>query len=160
MSKTTQAIGLVVLLAICLGVGFLGSLATISEIPGWFRTLAKPTWNPPDYVFGPVWTALYVMMAVAAWLVWRQRGFAAARLPLMLFGIQLGINLAWSFVFFAWHQPGWAFVDIVMLWLALAATVVAFFRRSHLAGWLLVPYLGWVTFASVLNLAIWRLNTP
>ena len=109
-------------------------------------------------MFGPVWTTLYVMMAVAAWLVWKQAGVRDAAVPLALFGGQLVLNVAWSFIFFGLHQPGWACVEIVVLWLAIVATVVAFFRQSRGAGWLLLPYLAWVSFAAVLNFAIWRLN--
>lgn len=151
-------IGLIVFLALCLGAGGLGAIATTPEIEGWYRTITKPDWNPPDYVFGPVWTTLYVMMAVAAWLVWKPNGFAAAKLPLGLFFAQLALNVAWSWLFFGMHQVGWAAAEILILWLAIAATTFTFFRNSKLAGWLLTPYLAWVTFASVLNFAIWRLN--
>ncbi len=158
MNAAKRWIGLVVFIAVCLGAGSLGAIATTPEIDGWYRTLTKPTWNPPASVFGPVWTTLYVLMAVAAWLVWKPAGFQAAAIPLTLFGGQLVLNVAWSWIFFGMHQPGWAFVEIVILWLAIAATTWAFFRRSPLAGWLLVPYLAWVSFAVVLNFTIWRLN--
>jgi tryptophan-rich sensory protein len=151
-------IGLVVFVAVCLGAGGLGAIATTPEIQGWYKTLAKPTWNPPDSVFGPVWTTLFVLMGVAAWLVWQQGGRKVATLPLALFALQLVLNIAWSWIFFGLHQPGWAFVEIVVLWLAILATTLAFFRCSKLAGWLLVPYLAWVSFASVLNFTIWRMN--
>jgi tryptophan-rich sensory protein len=159
MNATKRWIGLVVFIAVCLGAGSLGAIATTPEIDGWYSTLAKPTWNPPASVFGPVWTTLYVLMALAAWLVWKPAGFQAAAMPLTLFGGQLVLNVAWSWIFFGMHQPGWAFVEIVILWLAIAATTWAFFRRSQLAGWLLAPYLAWVSFAAVLNFTIWRLNT-
>jgi len=159
MTATTRWIGLAVFVAICLGVGGLGAIATTPEIEGWYRTLVKPDWNPPDSVFGPVWTTLFILMAIAAWLVWKPAGFKAAATPLSLFGIQLLLNVFWSWIFFGMHQPGWAFVEIVILWLAIVATTVAFFRRSKIAGWLLVPYLGWVSFAALLNFTIWRLNT-
>ena len=158
MNRSRRWIGLVAFIAVCLAAGSLGAIATTPEIDGWYRTLAKPTWNPPAGVFGPVWTTLYVLMALAAWLVWKPAGFQAAALPLTLFGGQLVLNVAWSWIFFGMHQPGWAFVEIVILWLAIAATTWAFFRRSPLAGWLLVPYLAWVSFAAVLNFTIWRLN--
>ena len=133
-------------------------MATTPEIEGWYKTIEKPTWNPPDSVFGPVWTTLFVMMAVAAWLVWKPAGFTAATVPLTLFAVQLVLNVAWSWIFFGMHQPGWAFVEIVILWLAIMATTVAFFRKSTIAGSLMVPYLAWVSFASVLNFTIWQLN--
>jgi translocator protein len=124
----------------------------------WFARLQKPAWNPPNWIFGPVWTILYVTMAVAAWLVWRRGGFAAQRVPLLLFFLQLLFNALWSPLFFGLHLPGLAFMDLLLLWLALVATVVAFWRARRPAGALLLPYLGWVTFAGGLNFAIWRLN--
>lgn len=158
MTATTRWIVLVIFLAVCLGAGGLGAIATTPEIEGWYRTLAKPSWNPPDYVFGPVWTTLYVWMAIAAWLVWKPEGFRAAAMPLALFASQLVLNIAWSFIFFGMHQPGWALLEIVFLWLAIVATTVSFSRRSRVAGWLLAPYLAWVSFAAVLNAVIWRMN--
>jgi len=158
MSRTRQAVGLVVFVAICLGAAAIGAMATTPEIDGWYRALAKPAWNPPAWVFGPVWTTLYILMAIAAWLVWKQAGLRAAAVPLMWFAIQLAFNIAWSWIFFRWHQPGWAFAEILVLWAAIAATMAAFFRRSRIAGWLLSPYLAWVSFASFLNFTIWRLN--
>jgi len=161
MTRVSRAVGLVVSLVVCLGVGGLGAAATTPEIAGWYQTLAKPSWNPPDWIFGPVWTTLYVLMAIAAWLVWKPRGFADAARPLTLFAAQLTLNCAWSFIFFGLHAPGWAFVEIVVMWLAIVATMVEFFRKSSLAGWLLAPYLAWVSFASILNFTIWRLTqTP
>ena len=158
MSNRKRWIGLVLFLAICLGAGGLGAIATTPEIEGWYKTIAKPSWNPPDALFGPVWTTLYVLMAISAWLVWRPNGFRAAAVPLTLFAVQLLLNLAWSWIFFGMHQPGWAFAEIVVLWLAILATTVSFFRRAKIAAWLLLPYLAWVSFASVLNHAIWQLN--
>ena len=158
MTETQRWIGLVIFIVVCLGAGGLGAFATTPEIGGWYQTIAKPSWNPPAFVFGPVWTTLYIMMAIAAWLIWKPAGFKAAGAPLALFGGQLMLNIAWSFLFFGLHQPGWAFGEIVLLWLAIAATMASFFRRSQLAGWLLAPYLAWVSFASVLNFALWRLN--
>jgi tryptophan-rich sensory protein len=158
VSPSIRWIGLIVFVVVCLGAGGLGALATTPEIDGWYRTLAKPSWNPPDSVFGPVWTTLFVLMGVAGWFVWQRGGFEEGALPLALFGFQLVLNVAWSWIFFGLHQPGWAFVEIVMLWLAILATTVMFFRCSKVAGWLLVPYLGWVSFACVLNFTIWRMN--
>ncbi len=158
MTSRSRWIGLIVLLAICLAAGGLGGFATSSEISGWYRTIEKPSWNPPDYIFGPVWTTLYILMAVAAWLVWKPGGFIAAAVPLTLFGLQLVLNVLWSWVFFGMHQPGYAFAEIIVLWLAIAATTWAFAGRSKIAAGLLLPYLAWVSFASVLNFTIWRLN--
>ena len=151
-------IGLVFFIGVCLGAGGLGAIATTPEIEGWYQEIAKPTWNPPDRVFGPVWTTLFILMAIAAWLIWRPAGFRTAVMPLSLFGLQLCLNVAWSWIFFGMHQPGWAFAEILVLWLAIAATTLAFFRRSVVAGWLLVPYLLWVSFAAALNFAIWQAN--
>jgi translocator protein len=151
-----QAIALVVSLAICFSAAGIGSLATNPNIATWYAGLVKPTWNPPNWIFGPVWTLLYISMAVAAWLVWRQGGLwqrASA-----LFAVQLALNAAWSWLFFGFHMPGAAFVEIVVILAAIAATTIAFWRQSLAAGILMVPYLGWVAFATVLNFTIWRLN--
>jgi tryptophan-rich sensory protein len=143
------------LIAICLGVAALGGLATASSVAEWYPTLNKPSWNPPSWVFGPVWTTLYIMMAVAAWLVWKRGNSGPA---MILFFAQLALNLAWSFLFFGARSPWLGLVDIAMLWLALLATVIVFFKRDRLAGALMLPYFAWVSFASFLNFTIWRLN--
>jgi tryptophan-rich sensory protein len=135
----------------------LGSLLTMVSLESWYTGLAKPSWNPPPWVFGPVWTALYAMMAVAGWLVWR-RHKTARRLALRWFAVQLALNVGWSAVFFGLQMPGLAFVEILALCFAIAATLTTFWQVSRPAGILLVPYLLWVSFAVALNLAIWRLN--
>lgn len=145
-------------LILCFGVAALGGLWTAQSIPTWYPTLQKPSWNPPSWLFGPVWTALYTMMAVAAWLVTRERDRISIRVPLLLFVVQLALNLAWSAIFFGLRAPGAAFVEIVVLWLAILATILVFRRVHRGATALLVPYLAWVTFAAVLNATIWRLN--
>lgn len=150
---------MIISIAICLGAGGLGAIATTPEIDGWYKTIEKPSWNPPGYVFGPVWTALYIMMGVAAWLVWKREGFKKAKVPLVLFTVQLLLNVVWSWIFFNLHQPGWAFVEIAVLWIAIVATTIAFFKCQKVAGWLMMPYLAWVSFASVLNFTIWQLNS-
>jgi tryptophan-rich sensory protein len=155
----TRGLGALALsVGVCLAVGALGGLATASSVRTWYPTLAKPSWNPPAWIFGPVWTALYVAMGVAAWLVWRRAGFANARAALAVFGIQLVLNLAWSFLFFGAKSPVAGVVDIALLWAAIVATIVAFARVSTGAAWLLAPYLAWVTFAAALNVASVRLN--
>ena len=158
MTKRARWIGLVFFIAVCLAAGGLGAIATTPEIDGWYKTLAKPAWNPPSYVFGPVWTCLFIMMAVAAWLVWRPDGMKGAPIPLTLFAIQLVLNVAWSWIFFGMHQTGLAFAEIVVLWLMILMTSVTFFKSSKIAGCLMLPYLAWVSFASLLNFTIWRLN--
>lgn len=127
--------------------------------PGaWYASLQKPSWNPPGWLFGPVWTALYTMMAVAAWLVWRQDGWGRQRKPLTMFLIQLALNALWTPLFFGWHLIGVAFFEIVLLWVAIATTLTAFRSVSRAAAWLLAPYLAWVSFAAALNFTLWRLN--
>lgn len=153
-----RPLALIFFLALCLGVATVASMATRPEIPTWYASLAKPSWNPPPWVFGPVWTVLYILMAVSAWLVVQERGWALARGPLSLFFAQLVLNAAWSFLFFAWHRPDLAFIDIVLLWGAIGVTVASFWMVRPLAGQLLVPYWIWVSFAAFLNLALWRMN--
>ncbi len=150
--------GLLIAIVICFSAAALGGIVTGPAIGDWYPTLVKPAWQPPNWLFGPVWTVLYAMMAVAAWLIWKPTGLKAAAVPLTLFAIQLALNVAWSWIFFGFRRPDLAFLEILVLWLAIVATMFAFFGRSQLAGWLLVPYLAWVTFAAVLNLTIWRLN--
>ena len=136
-----------------------GGIIGISSAPGaWYQSLTKASWNPPNWIFGPVWSALYTMMAVAAWLVWKRGGFAVQRVALTLFLLQLCFNALWSPLFFGLRHPGLGLVDIVLLWLTLAGTVIVFWKACLMAGALMVPYLAWVTFASALNFAIWRLN--
>ncbi len=125
---------------------------------GWYAELIKPTWNPPSWVFGPVWTVLYIMMAVAAWLVWREGGWKAQRGPLTLYVVQWALNALWTPLFFGLQRPGLAFAEILVLLAAIVATVITFWRVRRPAAWLLVPYTAWATFATVLNLTIWRMN--
>lgn len=128
-------------------------------VPGeWYAALKKPAWNPPGWLFGPVWSALYTLMAVSAWLVWQRGGFHAQRRPLTLFLAQLALNAAWTPLFFGLHRPGVAFAEIILLWVAIAWTLAAFWPVHRVAAWLLVPYLAWVSFAAVLNGTLWRLN--
>ncbi len=142
-------------LLLCFSAASLGAFFMPGE---WYATLKKPSWNPPAWIFGPVWSALYTMMAVAAWLIWKRGGFAVQGRPLAFFLAQLVLNAAWTPLFFGLHQPGIAFAEIVLLWLAIVATLAAFRPVSRTAAWLLVPYLGWVSFATVLNFTLWRLN--
>jgi tryptophan-rich sensory protein len=148
-------LGLLLALALCFGAAASGALFPPGE---WYLGLERPALTPPSWVFGPAWTSLYVLMAVAAWLVWRERGLVGARGPLALFALQLALNAVWSALFFGAHAMGWALVEIVALWLCIAATALAFRRVKPLAATLLVPYLLWVAFATWLNLGFWRLN--
>lgn len=153
-----QWVGLLVSIGICFAAAGIGSLFTTPEIRGWYAVINKPAWTPPAWLFGPVWTTLYAMMGVAAWLVWRERGFAGASLPLALFAAQLVLNTLWSVIFFGMRRTGLAFLDIALLWLAILATTLAFWPISRVAGALLLPYLLWVSFAAALNYSIWRTN--
>jgi len=149
---------LILFLVVCFGAAGLGSFVTRPAIATWYRGLRKPSWTPPNWLFGPVWTVLYVAMAVAGWLVWRRRGLQECRTELSLFALQLILNTAWSLVFFKFHRIAWALAEIVVLWIAIAATLVTFAEVSTLAALLLAPYLAWVSYAAALNLAIWRMN--
>ena len=153
-------LALIASVAIALGAGWLGSLATTPNIPTWYAGLTKPAFNPPNEVFPVVWTALYILMAVAAWLVWRAAAepATARRNALIAYAVQLPLNVAWSFAFFGAQSPLAGMAVIVPLVLAIVWTIVAFGRVSRLAAWLLVPYLAWVSFATILNLAILVLN--
>jgi len=149
------ALGFAAWLLLCYSAAALGGLFMPGE---WYAQLRKPAWNPPGWLFGPVWTALYTMMAVAAWLVWRLGGFPAQRKALGFFLLQLLLNAAWSPLFFGLHNPALAFAEIVLLWLAIFGAMLAFWKAHWIAGALLLPYLAWVTFAAVLNFTLWQLN--
>ncbi len=148
--------GLLVSLLLAFAAAAVGSLFPPGE---WYAGLERPAWTPPNWLFGPVWTALYAAMAVSAWLIWRRAGLVGGRLALSVYSVQLVLNAAWSGLFFGLQRPDLAFAGIVLLWLAILATVILFARIRVLAGWLLVPYLLWVSFAAVLNLELWRLNS-
>ena len=134
------------------------SLGGIYGTGDWYRTLAKPAWNPPNWIFGPVWSALYLAMAVSAWLIWMKRGTHPVGLALGLYAVQLALNAAWTAIFFGAHQMGWAFAEIVLLDALIVACVIAFWPVSRTASVLMVPYAAWVSFAAVLNFTLWRLN--
>ena len=151
-------IGLIVLLVVCFAAAGIGGAVTTPKIGTWYSTLVKPSWNPPAWIFGPVWSALYFCMAVAAWLVWRQGGFSGAKVPLTQFVVQLALNFLWSCIFFGLEKPGLAFGEVLLLWLTIVTTMVLFWQRSMIAGILFVPYLAWASFASFLNFTIWRMN--
>jgi len=159
MGKVTAGVGLLVWIALSLLAGVIGSLFTAHSVTTWYVALAKPSWTPPSWLFGPVWTVLYLLMGLAAWLVWRKGGFAAATAPLALFLVQLALNATWSVLFFGLRRPGLAFGEIVLLWCFILATTIAFWSRRAAAAYLMLPYLGWVSFALALNLSIWRLNS-
>jgi benzodiazapine receptor len=137
--------------------GALGSWATMSEVRGWYTTLAKPAFNPPSWVFGPVWTVLYILMGVSLWLVWRSPSPESCTTKVTWFAM-LALNAAWSPLFFGMHRPDLALIDIAFYLVALSALTRLLWAQSHLAGWLQLPHLAWVTFAAVLNASIWWLN--
>ena len=146
--------GWLLLAFVAAGLGGLGS----ASAPDFYAQLSLPGWAPPAWLFGPVWSALYLMMGIASWLVWRDGGFRKARLALSLYLLQIGINSLWSWLFFAWNLGALAFVDIVILWFLLLATIVLFRQHNLLASLLLIPYLAWVTFATALAWNTWRMN--
>ena len=150
-----QVLALVAWLALCFAAS---GTAVFVSTGGWYADLHKPLWNPPAWVFAPAWTLLYVMMAVAAWLVWREGGWKAHRWALGLFVLQWLLNALWTPLFFGMHRPGLAFAEIIMLWCVLTATLVSFWRVRGAAGVLLMPYLAWVSFAAMLNFTIWQMN--
>jgi translocator protein len=151
-------VALVVFLALAFAAAAIGGLSAAGGPGDWYHSLRRPSWNPPDWVFGPVWSVLYLSIGVAGWLVWREDGSARVDGALTLWAVQLVLNAAWTWLFFRLHRPGLAFIDIVALALAIAATIVLFGRVSQLAAVLLVPYLVWVCFAAALNGTIWHLN--
>ncbi len=158
-TRSGNIFALFISLGICLAAGAIGGLSTASSVGSWYAGLNKPSFSPPGWIFGPVWTTLYILMGVAAWLVWLRRAeHAGVKLALAIFVIQLALNLAWSYLFFGLRSPLAAFVDLVALWLAILITIVAFGRILTAAAALLIPYLLWVSFAGVLNFTIWHLN--
>ena len=144
--------------AACLCIGALAGIATAHSVATWYPALAKPAFTPPDWVFAPVWTVLYVMIAVAGWRVWRERAAVGRRTALAVYAAQLALNLAWSFLFFGARMIGPAFAEIVLLLLAIVGNISLFWRIDRMAAWLLVPYALWVAFAGLLNFALWRMN--
>jgi len=159
--RLREALGLAGFLALCFAVAGAGGAITATSVGDWYQALAKPAFNPPDWVFGPVWTLLYALIAVAGWRVWRVRGWTrngALSAELLAWSVQLGLNLCWSFVFFGARLIGAALIEIVVLLAAIAVTARLFQRVDRVAAWLLAPYAVWVAFATLLNAALWRLN--
>lgn len=156
-SALSQAIGLLLALAVTFLAATAGGIASVDASP-FYAQLVKPGWAPPAWLFGPVWSVLFTLMAVAAWLVWRKAGFPRATAALALFATQLLANALWSWLFFAWRLGSWALVDVLVLWGLVAATAVAFWRIQRVAALLLLPYLAWVSFAAALTFALLRSN--
>lgn len=156
-SKRKQALGLVLWLGASIVTGAIGAVASVRAAE-FYGQLVQPAWAPPAWLFGPVWTVLYLMMGTAAWLVWRRHGFAGARPALTLFIAQLLANALWTWLFFAWKLGAASLAEIVLLWLLIAATIATFWRLHRAAALMLLPYLAWVSFASALTWSLWRLN--
>jgi tryptophan-rich sensory protein len=152
-----QTVGLIISLLVSFAAAAIGGLAT-QRAPEFYGALSRPSWAPPSSVFGPVWTLLYTLMGVAAWLIWKEKGLWGARVPLGLFAIQLALNALWSWLFFAWQRGLFAEMEIVLLLALIAVTLVAFWRVRPFAGILLLPYLVWVTYAAALTFALVRRN--
>jgi tryptophan-rich sensory protein len=157
-TRAGDLLGLGAFVALCLAISAIGGWVTADSVGTWYRTLQKPDFNPPDWVFAPVWSLLYLMIALAGWRVWRRRGLAGARAAMAAYAVQHTLNLAWSFLFFGGRMIGIALAEIVILFVAISVNAVLFWRIDRMAGWLLAPYAAWVAFASILNFALWRLN--
>ena len=157
LSKQKQILGLAGWLLVSFAASAVGAVASI-QAKSFYSQLVQPSWAPPPGIFGPVWTVLYTLMGIAAWLVWRSGGFGLNRQSLTLFLLQLAFNALWSWLFFAWNLGASALADIVVLWILIVATLVSFWRVHPISGALLIPYLLWVSFACVLNFSLWQLN--
>lgn len=150
---------LIIAIAIPLIVGGTSGFFTATGVESWYQTIARPTWNPPGWIFGPVWTTLYVMMGISLFLVWKEdTSVELKKIAIALFTVQLVLNFFWSFIFFNQHQIGWALVEIAAMWVFILLTIFAFAQVNKAAAWLLVPYISWVSFATILNFTIWQLN--
>lgn len=182
--KINDTIKLIISIVICESAGIIGSIFTVPSISGWYAELVKPEFAPPNWVFGPVWTTLFALMGIAAFLIWKEKEIAASsrqdgtprndkkiKIALVIFAGQLVLNILWSIVFFGLHNPGLAFINIIALWLAIALTIIVFYKisppsssawttegRGKLAAYMLIPYIIWVSFAAYLNYSIWILN--
>jgi tryptophan-rich sensory protein len=157
-TRTSDLLGLGAFVALCLAISAIGGWVTADSVGSWYWTLQKPVFNPADWLFAPVWTLLYLMIALAGWRVWRRVGLSGARAGMVAYSAQLALNLAWCFLFFGGRMIGVALVEIVLLLAVIGVNAALFWRIDRPAGWLLVPYAVWVAFACVLNLALCRLN--
>jgi tryptophan-rich sensory protein len=156
-SVSKPTLGLLAWLLLTFAAAAVGAIAS-ANAGRFYAELTRPSWAPPAWLFGPVWSVLYALMGISAWLVWQAKGFPGAPGALILFIVQLAANAFWSWLFFTWHKGGLAFLDVLVLWVLILLTVVAFWRSSRVAAALLLPYLAWVTFALALTFAIWKLN--
>ena len=156
MTSSKQFVALLISLAVAFSAAAIGAIASV-RASDFYQSLVRPNWAPPASVFGPVWSILYFLMGISAWLIWRERSSGSTR-ALLLYVVQLSLNALWSWLFFAWHHGQWAFVEIIVLWLLISMTIVSFWIIRPLAGVMLLPYLLWVSFASILAFKVWRLN--
>lgn len=157
--KTKNIVKFIISIIVCQIAGLIGSVFTMPSIPTWYAALKKPSFSPPNWLFGPVWIVLYVLMGISLYIVWKKRlKNKEIRVGILLFGIQLVLNTLWSIIFFGLQNPMYAFVEIVVLWFAITLTIYHFWKIDKKAAYLLIPYILWVTFASILNFSIWRLN--
>ncbi len=156
MSNTAK---LAICIVLTVGLGSLGGIFTAAEIQGWYLQLNKPSWNPPNWLFAPVWSALYLLMGISLYQIWKTPANTdAKRWAVIIFIAQFVLNFLWSYIFFREHLMGWAFVEIIVMWIAILCTIIAFSRINKTAAWLLVPYISWVSFAAILNYTVWQLN--
>ena len=150
---------LVISILIPLVIGSLSGFFTVTGVGSWYQTINRPSWNPPSWVFGPVWTLLYILMGIALYLVWKSESSPRMKqTAILLFSLQLLLNFCWSFIFFSLHEIGWALVEMIGLWMMILLTILVFARIHKTAAWLLVPYISWVSFATLLTYTIWQLN--
>ncbi|MFZ1535277.1 MAG: TspO/MBR family protein [Chitinophagaceae bacterium] len=157
MNNTSK---LIISIIIPVAIGATAGFFTATGVESWYQTINKPSWNPPGWIFAPVWTTLYVMMGIALFLVWKSNAREGLKKNAnTFFAIQLILNFFWSFIFFDQQQPGWALVEIIIMWIAILLTIFAFAKVNKTAAWLLVPYISWVSFATILNYTIWKLNS-
>jgi len=153
-----QILKLVVSILLPLGLGAIARIFTAKAIPEWYATLNQPSFNPPNWIFGPVWTSLYILLGISFFLIWKQPATKERNRAISIFLIQLVLNFAWSFLFFYFHQIGLALIDIIVLWILIITMLILFYRIKPLAAYINIPYLPWVTFASILNASYFVLN--
>jgi tryptophan-rich sensory protein len=160
MSQKIKSFKLLTSLLLCLLAGAIGSIFTVSSLQDWYLLLEKPAFSPPSWVFSPVWTVLYILMGISLYIVW-EKGLQQrdVKIGLLIFGIQLGLNILWSYLFFGLRSPYYAFIEIILLWLAILLTIIQFRKISKTASYLLLPYILWVSFAMLLNYNLWILNS-
>ncbi len=156
--STTHIFKLSISLLLPLSIGFISGLFTAEAIPGWYETLNRPSFNPPNWIFGPVWTSLYILMGISLFLIWKQNPSKQRNLALTVFLIQMILNFCWSFIFFYYHSIGFALIEIIILWISIAVMLVLFYKIKPLAAYLNIPYILWVTFATILNANYFLLN--